>query len=145
MGNNSNYDTPSLTAIVLEIVDQPGWSANNALVIVSRTEADRDRSADSRNGSTSNAPLLKVCYAGVYAEYSAGAGDLTGNTNQEAQHGQDGSAVTAVPDTGYDFVGGATVRQTTRTDTNVTADVNVTAIFALKSFTWITVRERAAT
>ena len=136
--NNNNYDTPSLTAIVQEIVDQPGWSANNALVIVGRTEADRDRSADSRNGSTSNAPLLKVCYAQEYTlSYSAGAGgSLTGNTNQTVQHGQDGSAVTAVPDTGYDFVewsDGST--DNPRTDTNVTANIDVTASFALDEYT----------
>ena len=136
--NNNNYDTPSLTAIVQEIVDQPGWSANNALVIVGRTEADRDRSADSRNGSTSNAPLLKVCYAQEYTlSYSAGAGgSLTGNTNQTVQHGQDGSAVTAVPDTGYDFVewsDGST--DNPRTDTNVTANIDVTASFALNEYT----------
>jgi len=136
--NNNNYDTSSLTAIVQEIVDQPGWSANNALVIVGRTEADRDRSADSRDGSQNNAPLLKVCYAQEYTlNYSAGTGgSLTGNTNQTVQHGQDGSAVTAVPDTGYHFVewsDGSTANP--RTDTNVTADVDVTANFALDEYT----------
>jgi len=68
--------------------------------------------------------------------YSAGTGgSLSGNTNQTVQYGQDGSAVEAVPDTGYDFVewsDGST--DNPRTDTNVTANIDVTASFALKSF-----------
>ena len=136
--NNNYYDTPSLTAIVQEIVDQPGWSPNNALVIVGQSTENQDRRADSRNGSADDAPLLKVCYAQEYTlSYSAGTGgSLSGNTNQTVQHGQDGSPVTAVPDTGYDFVqwsDGST--DNPRTDTNVTANVDVTASFALKSFT----------
>jgi hypothetical protein len=51
-------------------------------------------------------------------------------------HGDDGSAVTAVPTTGYEFVDWSDGVQTAeRTDTNVTADLSVTAHFASDSYT----------
>jgi len=69
--------------------------------------------------------------------YLAGAnGSITGTTPQTVNHGADGTAVTAVPDAGYHFVswsdGGLTA---TRTDTNVQADLTVTATFAANQFT----------
>ncbi len=64
-------------------------------------------------------------------EYAAGAGgSLTGDTSQVVAYGEDGTAVEAVPDLGYQFVDwsdGSTANP--RTDTNVTADVDVTAKF----------------
>ncbi len=51
-------------------------------------------------------------------------------------YGEDGTAVTAVPDTGYHFVDwsdGSTANP--RTDSNVTANVDVTANFAINTFT----------
>ncbi|MHC4143322.1 MAG: InlB B-repeat-containing protein, partial [Planctomycetota bacterium] len=63
--------------------------------------------------------------------YSAGAhGSISGASPQTVNHGADGTAVTAVPDTGYHFVNwsdGSTANP--RTDTNVTADITVTANF----------------
>ncbi len=68
--------------------------------------------------------------------YTAGTGgSLTGETSQTVNYGEDGTAVTAVPDTGYHFVNwsdGSTANP--RTDTNVTADVAVTANFAINTF-----------
>ncbi len=70
-------------------------------------------------------------------KYSAGArGSLSGDTEQTVLYGQDGSAVSAVPDTGHHFVewsDGST--DNPRTDTNVTANVDVTASFALNEHT----------
>jgi uncharacterized repeat protein (TIGR02543 family) len=70
-------------------------------------------------------------------DYAAGTGgSLTGDASQVVNYGQDGAAVTAVPDTGYHFVNwndGSTANP--RTDTDVTADVNVTANFAINTFT----------
>ncbi|NLV44216.1 MAG: hypothetical protein GXY07_06930, partial [Candidatus Hydrogenedentes bacterium] len=65
--------------------------------------------------------------------YTAGSnGTLTGATAQTVYHGDSGSAVTAVPGTGYDFVGWSDGRtDNPRTDVNVTADIDVTANFAL--------------
>ena len=69
--------------------------------------------------------------------YSAGAnGSLTGSTSQTVNYGADGTAVTAVPVAHYHFVqwsDGST--NNPRTDTNVQADIAVTASFAVDTFT----------
>ena len=69
--------------------------------------------------------------------YTAGAnGTITGTSPQTVNHGADGSEVTAVPNTGYHFVDwsdGSTANP--RTDTNVAANVSVTANFAINTYT----------
>ena len=69
--------------------------------------------------------------------YTAGAnGTITGTTPQTVNHGANGTAVTAVPDPGYHFVSWSDgVLTATRTDTNVTADLTVTATFAINTYT----------
>jgi len=64
--------------------------------------------------------------------YSAGSnGTLTGTTAQTINYGSDGSAVTAVPATGYSFIDWSdSSTDNPRTDTNITSDVSVTANFA---------------
>ncbi len=63
--------------------------------------------------------------------YIAGAnGTITGSSHQTVAYGADGTSVTAVPSSGYHFVGwsdGST--DDPRTDTNVTANISVTADF----------------
>src|SRR6185436_16454921 len=65
--------------------------------------------------------------------YTAGAnGTISGTTPQTVNHGGSGTPVTAVPDAGYHFVSWSDgVLTATRTDTNVQADVSVTATFAI--------------
>lgn len=69
--------------------------------------------------------------------YSAGPnGSISGSNPQAVRYGSDGSAVTAVPDTGYHFVNwsdGSTVNP--RIDTGVVTDINITANFAIDTFT----------
>ena len=65
--------------------------------------------------------------------YTAGNnGAVSGTAQQQVNHGESGSAVTAIPDTGYNFVqwgDGSTANP--RTDTNVTGNIAVTAVFSL--------------
>jgi hypothetical protein len=63
--------------------------------------------------------------------YTAGAnGSITGATPQTVNPGANGTAVTAVPNPGYSFVQWSDgVLTASRTDTNVTADITVTASF----------------
>jgi hypothetical protein len=63
--------------------------------------------------------------------YTAGAnGTISGTSPQTVNHGSDGSAVKAVPDTGYQFVDWSDgSSENPRTDENVTADTSVTANF----------------
>ncbi len=69
--------------------------------------------------------------------YTAGAnGSIDGSSPQTVDHGSDGSSVLAVPDEGYAFVqwsDGST--DNPHTDTNVTADINATAIFEIINYT----------
>ena len=69
--------------------------------------------------------------------YTAGAnGSISGTSPQTVNHGANGTPVTAVPNTGYHFVNwsdGSTANP--RTDTNVTANVSVTANFAINTYT----------
>lgn len=64
--------------------------------------------------------------------YTAGAnGSLTGTTSQVVNSGANGTAVTAVPDSGYTFVNWSDASTANpRTDTNVTSNLSVTANFA---------------
>jgi hypothetical protein len=65
--------------------------------------------------------------------YNAGAnGSISGTSPQTVAYGADGTAVTAVPATGYHFVSWSDASTANpRTDTNVTADITVTASFAI--------------
>ena len=69
--------------------------------------------------------------------YTAGSnGTLTGTISQTVGAGSNGTAVTAVPNSGFQFVNwndGST--QNPRTDINVLANKNVTANFSFDSFT----------
>jgi len=69
--------------------------------------------------------------------YTAGAnGTITGTSPQTVNYGANGAAVTAVPNTGYHFVQWSdTSTANPRTDTNVMANVNVTATFAINTYT----------
>ena len=70
-------------------------------------------------------------------DYAAGEnGILTGETSQMVNYGGNGTTVEAVPNTGYHFEkwsDKSTVNP--RTDLNVTANVNVTASFAVNTYT----------
>jgi hypothetical protein len=69
--------------------------------------------------------------------YTAGAnGTITGPTPQTVNYGASGTLVTAVPNPGYHFLSWDDgVLTATRTDTNVTANIDVTANFAIDTFT----------
>ena len=69
--------------------------------------------------------------------YNAGAGgSISGATPQIVDYGTNGTAVEALPDTGYHFLQwNDSSAMNPRTDTNVTADVTVTATFAINTYT----------
>jgi hypothetical protein len=56
------YDqrTPDIAPVIQEIVDRPGWTSGNSLVII--ITGDGLRTAESYNGSQDGAPLLHVEY-----------------------------------------------------------------------------------
>ena len=50
--------TPDIASVIQEIVDQPGWSKDNSLVII--MSATGKRAAESFDGVANAAPLLHV-------------------------------------------------------------------------------------
>jgi len=68
--------------------------------------------------------------------YTAGSGGtISGDTPQTVTLGNDGAAVTAVPNTGYTFTNWSDAStDNPRTDTSVAADVSVTANFTINSY-----------
>ena len=68
--------------------------------------------------------------------YTAGTnGEIIGTPTQTINHGEDGSEVEAVADIGYHFVEWSDgIKSAKRTDTNVTGDISVTAIFDLNQY-----------
>jgi len=71
--------------------------------------------------------------------YVAGAnGSIDGVTSQTVDHGGSGSSVTAVPGENFHFTGWSDgVATPARTDSNVTADISVTANFGMDQFTLV--------
>ena len=55
-----DQQTADISAIIQEIVDQPGWASGNALAII--ISGTGERVAESYNGSQPDAPLLRVTY-----------------------------------------------------------------------------------
>jgi len=68
--------------------------------------------------------------------YTAGAnGTISGTTPQTVDYGGNGTAVEAIPNTGYHFVNWSdSSTQNPRTDLNVTANIAVTANFAQSQY-----------
>ena len=54
------HQTPDLSAVVQEVIDWPGWSSGNS-VVIAVTGSGR-RVAESANGDATNAPLLHIEY-----------------------------------------------------------------------------------
>ncbi|MBI5215683.1 MAG: VCBS repeat-containing protein [Ignavibacteriae bacterium] len=69
--------------------------------------------------------------------YTAGAnGSISGTTPQTVNHGTNGTQVTAMPATGYHFVNWSDgITTATRQDMSVTANLSVTANFAIDTYT----------
>lgn len=97
--------------------------------IVYQSDAANLVTADS-NGATDI--FLASMKTANRLNYIAGShGSVNGNTAQTVLYGLNGTAVTAVADSGYHFVGWSdNSTQNPRTDTNVVANISVTATFA---------------
>ena len=84
---------------------------------------------------TSTTVTLTKTHTLTYSAADAN-GSIVGTTSQTVNHGANGSLVTATPALGYHFVSWSDAYPTAaRTDLNVTADKNVTATFAINTYT----------
>ena len=90
-----------------------------------------------QDGTTTRTYTVTVTRAATYTlTYTAGAnGTISGTTPQTVESGGSGTPVTAVPNAGYHFVNWSDASTANpRTDTNVMANVSVTANFAINTY-----------
>jgi hypothetical protein len=89
------------------------------------------------NGITTSGADMTFSIVTYTLTYTANAnGTISGTTPQTVVSGGSGTAVTAVPSGGYKFVSWSDgVTTAARTDTNVTANISVTASFTINSVT----------
>ena len=93
--------------------------------------------ANTTNYITTGSGHVNLVVANLYTlAYAAGAnGSLSGATSQTVVSGNNGSAVTAVPNTGYHFVNWSdSSTANPRTDSSVSGNISVTANFAINSY-----------
>ncbi|WP_205235604.1 InlB B-repeat-containing protein [Desulfopila inferna] len=87
-------------------------------------------------GSTGDKEFWEKWIPNYSLTYSAETGgSINGDESQTVDHGADGTTVTAVPTTGYHFIrwsDGST--ENPRTDTNITADLVISASFAINTY-----------
>ena len=61
---DAKFQSPDISAVIREIVDQEGWEAGNAIVLIIRDDKDNPstglREAESFDGETGAAPLLHI-------------------------------------------------------------------------------------
>ncbi len=119
-----------------------GWEAVNSPIASPNGQYAQYRATLATTDSTQTPVIESVTL--TYEEipeytltYSAGSGgSITGTSPQTVAQGSDGTAVTAVPDPGYSFVKWSdNIATASRTDTNVTGDITVTASFTLNDYT----------
>lgn len=125
------------------------WSSTGTVRYYTLANGYRCARSDSSNQTnvfsggevSSNKPQIKIVYIPTVSSYnltySAGShGSISGSSPQTVNTGGNGTAVTAVPDTGYHFVNWSDAStQNPRTDTSVAANISVTANFAIDTFT----------
>lgn len=117
-----------------------GWSVSVSTQPVGQMCAVSNGSGTNLSADVSNVTV--TCTTNTYTlSYSADAnGTLSGNLNQTGvPYGGNGTAVTAQANTGYHFVQWSDgVTTATRTDTDVAANISVTATFAVNVLVFTT-------
>ena len=103
-----------------------GWS--DGILTPARTDASL---SGNLNLTASFAPI------GYSLHYTAGSGgSISGSSTQAVSYGGNGTQVTAVPDGSHNFSGWSDgVMTAARTDTNVQANLSVSASFVFKTYT----------
>ncbi|MEM7350489.1 MAG: C25 family cysteine peptidase [Acidobacteriota bacterium] len=86
---NEIHQSPDITTIVQEIIDRPGWSSGNALAILIEAAVSGcsssacQRTAESFNGESDSAPVLRIEFDGVLAAPSTALCYAVSDSNDE--------------------------------------------------------------
>ena len=126
------YPRGASTSVTLNALPDPGHSFTSWGGACSGTSSSTTVTVDADKNCTALFSMEPYVL-----EYHAGPnGSLSGQTEQLVNFGEDGTPVTAVPDEHYHFDGwsdGST--DNPRIDTDVSEDIDVTASFAIDTFT----------
>jgi cytochrome c peroxidase len=87
----ANERTPDIKDVIQEVVSRSGWNSGNDIVII--ITGTGERTAESFNGSSTQAPLLRIEY--TYTEDTSGGGDTGENTGSG-----EGTKIAFIGDTG---------------------------------------------
>lgn len=128
------------TLVEVTAVANPGWSFSNWSGDLNSTNST-EYIIMSENKSVTATFTINT----YTLRYIAGDnGSISGEDSQTVEHGASGTTVTAVPDSGYHFVNWSDgVTTASRTDTNVTDHITVTAYFAADSVQTYTITATA--
>ncbi len=125
-----------------------GISVSPASGVAENFTSPKTYTVTAADGSTQNYVVtVAVAAANSYTlTYTAGSnGSITGVSSQTVNSGASGTAVTAVPATGYHFVNWSdSSTANPRTDTNVTQNISVTANFVASAQGTLQIMEGAA-
>ena len=76
---DAKFQSPDVSGIIQEIIDQEGWASGNAIVLIIRDDKDNPstglREAESADGEAEAAPLLHMTVGGVVDVRVADGGD----------------------------------------------------------------------
>jgi hypothetical protein len=108
--------TPDLSSVIQEIVDRPGWTSGNSLVII--ITGTGKRVAESYNGSAAGAPLLHVEYYGGPPNSPPLAADDAASTSEDTAVTIDVAANDTDPDGSLDLASTNTACTTCASTTN---------------------------
>jgi uncharacterized repeat protein (TIGR02543 family) len=126
---NHGEDGTQVTAIANSGYDFTGWS--DGVLTANRTDINITENITVTANFEMSSPSTHTL------SYTAGeGGTIDGNTNQTVNRGEDGTEVTAIPNTGYHFTSWSDgVLTENRTDTNVQDNITVTANFEINEYT----------
>ncbi len=143
-GSTTNRTTPVAVSGLSNVAAIAAGNAHSCAVLGDGTARCWGDNTDGRLGNgeamraTTPTNVVGSPFLPTYVlTYTAGPnGSIGGSGAQTVVHGSDAAAVTAVPDPGYHFVQWSDLSTANpRADTNVTANISVTASFAANAYT----------